>query len=315
MNKTIFYLIGLVALIIAVILFMSAYLVSEKNQVVLTQFGKPVGKPVLKPGIHFKVPFIQSAHYFDKRFLEWDGDKNQVPTKDKRFIWVDTYARWRISDPLLFFQRLKDEQGAQSRLDDILDGEVRNAVAKHNLVEIVRSTNRKVMFDDESDSLLTNEIITDIEAGRERIMQDILESAAKRTSDLGIEVLDFRIKRIDYVDEVRRKVYERMISERQRIAEKFRSEGNGEASRILGEKDRELKRIQSDAYRISQEIIGQADAQAASIYAAAYDQSPQSREFYQFIKSMETLEQTMDQETWLLLSTKGDFLRYIQRSQ
>lgn len=305
-----------VVIVVLIALFLSAYTVNEDKQVIITQFGKPVGEPVIKAGIHFRVPFIQTVNTFDKRFLEWDGDPNQVPTSDKRFIWVDTTARWRISDPLLFFQRLRDERGAQSRLDDILDGEVRNAVANHKLVELVRTTNREfAQTDDEVEISEDDEIFQQIEVGRERIREEILTSASQRTHDLGIEILDFRIKRLNYVEEVREKVYDRMISERRRVADKYRSEGQGEASRIMGRKDRDLKKIQSEGYRRYQEITGAADSVAARVYAEAYDRTPQSREFYEFIKSMETLEATLDKESALLLSTKGDLYRYLQNQK
>lgn len=288
----------------------SLYIVQESQQVIITQFGKPVGDPVATPGLKFKVPFIQKAHRFEKRFLEWDGDSNQLPTKDKRFIWVDMYARWRITDPLLFFQRLRDERGAQTRLDDILDGETRNAIANHNLVEVIRTSNRvptptELQSADES-------MLEEIKFGREAIRAEILAKAQTRTSDLGIEILDVQFKRINYVEEVRVKVYERMIAERRRIADRFRSEGEGEASRIRGERERELKRIQSDAYRQALEIIGGSDARATAIYAAAYDQSADSRSFYEFIKTMETYRKTLDAETSLILTTDGDFYRFLK---
>ena len=307
--------IAFAALILAVIVAVasSAYIVQETEQVIITQFGKPVGDPIIKPGIHFKIPVIQQANFFDKRFLEWDGDPNQVPTKDKRFIWVDTYARWRIKDPLLFFQRVRDERGAQSRLDDILDGETRNAIAKHNIVELVRSTNREPAM---SEELTAGEIATEltkIRVGREKITRSIIDAAANRTLELGIELLDIRLKRINYVEEVQRKIFERMITERKRIADKFRSEGQGEASKILGDKERELKKIQSEAYRTAQEIIGKADAEATAIYAQAYNQSQESREFYGFLKTMETYQTTLSEKDWLILSTKGDFFKYLQK--
>jgi membrane protease subunit HflC len=290
----------------------SAYVVQETQQVIVTQFGKPVGKPILEPGIHFKIPFIQHANFFDKRFLEWDGAPNQIPTKDKRFIWVDTYARWRITDPLLFFQRVRDERGAQSRLDDILDGETRNAIANNYLVEVVRSTNREPASSEEFTAGEISERLSKIKSGRETITRTIIEAAAPRTVELGIELLDLRLKRINYVDEVQQKIFERMITERKRIADKFRSEGQGEASKILGDKERELKRIQSEAYRTAQEIIGKADAEATTIYARAYNQSQDSREFYRFLKTMETYMTTMSEKDWMILSTKGDFFRYLQ---
>ncbi len=288
----------------------STYTVKETNQAIITQFGKPVGDPKSEPGIHFKLPFIQDAHFFEKRFLEWDGDPNQVPTKDKRFIWVDTYARWRITDPLLFFQRLRDELGAKSRLDDILDGETRTAIANHLLVEVVRSENRESAVDVEAGG--GAEALKSIEVGREKITREILKAAAARTDDLGIELLDLRFKRINYVEEVRVKVYDRMITERRRIADQFRSEGQGEASRILGEKERELKRITSEAFKTSEEIRGKGDAEATSIYARAYNRSVETREFYRFLKTMETYEATFGADDWLILSSDSDFYKYLK---
>ena len=291
----------------------SFYVVNEYDQVIITQFGRPVGDPKDSPGLQFKTPFIQQVHRFDKRFLEWDGAPNQLPTKDKRFIYVDTYARWRINDPLLFFQRLRDERGAQTRLDDILDGETRNAIANHDLVELIRGTNREVQQGD----LIPEDVVVleEIQFGREKIRQEVLRTAQSRTSDLGIEILDVQFKRINYVEEVRKKVYERMIAERQRIAERFRSEGEGEASRIQGERERDLKRIRSEAYRTAREIIGDADARATAIYANAYNRSPDSRVFYEFLRTMETYQTTLDAETWLVLSTDGEFYKFLKKSQ
>jgi membrane protease subunit HflC len=298
-----------IGLIVVLIVGGAFYVVNEAEQVVITQFGKPVGDPVTTPGLKMKLPILQKANYFDKRFLEWDGDPNQVPTQDKRFIWVDTYARWRITDPLLFFQRLRDERGAQSRLDDILDGETRNTIAKHELLEVVRSTNRP--FPEEE--IVADEVkFKEVVFGRAELEQEVFDTASTRTSDLGIEILDFRFKRINYVEEVRREVYARMISERQRIAEQYRSEGAGEAARINGDKERELKSITSEAYRQSQEIKGRADAEAADIYARAYNKDP---EFYRFLKTMEVYRETLDEETLLMLSTDGEFLRYLERAR
>ncbi|MCK5521290.1 MAG: protease modulator HflC [Candidatus Marinimicrobia bacterium] len=295
---------------VLVVFFSSMFIVNETEQTIITQFGKPVGDPITEPGIHFKVPIIQVANFFEKRFLEWDGYPNQVPTKDKRFIWVDTYARWRITDPLLFFQRLRDEAGAHSRLDDIIDGETRNSIAKHNLIEIVRTTNRDVEIDvDAVDA--EGDVLGKIEIGRAKIAKEILLAAQGRTVDLGIEILDFQFKRINYVREVQIKVFERMITERNRIADRYRSEGQGEASRINGEKDRELLRIQSDAYREAQEIRGSADAEATAIYNNAYNRNNSTREFYTFLKTLETYENTIDKKTTLVLSTEGDFYRFL----
>jgi membrane protease subunit HflC len=299
----------IVAFILLLVLRSGLYVVQEPDQVVITQFGKPVGDPVTTPGLKFKIPMVQAVNRFDKRFLEWDGDSNQLPTKDKRFIWVDTYARWRISDPLLFFQRLRDERGAQTRLDDILDGETRNAIAKHNLVELIRTSNREAVpgeLDEDETPLLP------IQTGREQIRREVLAAAQSRTTDLGIEILDVQFKRINYVEDVRRKVYERMIAERRRIADRFRSEGEGEASRIKGEKVRDLKKIQSEAYRTAREISGRGDAEATSIYAAAYDRSADSRSFYEFLKTMEIYEKTLDSETSLIFSTDGQFYKFLK---
>jgi len=306
-------IIGSVLFFLLLIVVSSAtFVVTETEQVIITQFGKPVGDPVMTPGIKFKLPFIQTANFFEKRFLEWDGDPNQVPTKDKRFIWVNTYARWRITDPLLFFQRLRDERGAQSRLDDILDGETRTAIANHNLVELVRTSNRDLVVADENIQNEEMGVLDTIKYGREKIREEIFKTSAERTVDLGIEILDFRFKRINYVKEVREKVFDRMITERKRIADKYRSEGQGEASRILGEKERELKRITSEAFKTAQEIKGKADAEATKIYASAYNTNNDSRDFYKFLKTMETYETTFDTKDWLILSSKSDFFRYLK---
>jgi len=284
------------------------YIVSETQQVVITQFGRPVGEPITQAGVHFKMPFLQTANFFEKRFLEWNGDPNEVPTKDKRFLLVDTYARWRITDPLKFFQRLQNERGALSRLDDIIDGETLNAIANHTVVEIVRSTNREVLLDPDLAEEEQMTTLDEVDTGRLDIMAVILTEAQKRTSDLGIEILDVRFKRINYNREVQRTVYQRMIAERTRIAERFRSEGLGESARIRGEKERELKAIQSDAFRQAQEIKGRADAEASAIYAAAYNRDA---EFYRFYKTMEVYPTTLDKDAWLVLTTEGDFFKYI----
>ena len=285
------------------------YVVAETEQVIITMFGKPVGEAVSAPGLHLKIPVLQKANFFDKRFLEWDGDANQIPTRDKKFIWVDTYARWRITDPLLFFQRLRDETGAQSRLDDILDGETRDAVAKQDLVEIVRSTNRDFLRSDDWVEGEEAEIFFQIEVGREKITREILANASKRTLELGIELVDLRLKRVNYVEEVRKKVYERMVSERRRVAEKYRSEGQGESARIRGQKERELKGITSEAYRQAQEIVGKADAEATRIYAEAYNQDP---DLYRFMKTLETYRTTMNEKSWMILTTDGEFFEYLK---
>ena len=300
----------LVVLLAALVLLgQTAYTVSETEQVIITRLGEPVGDPVVQAGLHFKVPFIERVNVFEKRFLEWDGNPNQVPTKDKRFIWVDTYARWRIVDPLLFFQRLRDERGAQSRLDDILDGETRNAVAQHDLIELVRSTNRNpedVPIESEEESV----ILDTIAQGRQEITREILTTAAGRVADLGIEILDLRFKRINYVEEVQQDVFARMIAERQRIAQQFRSEGQGEAARIDGERERELAQIVSEAYREAEALRGEADAEATRVYAEAYNRDA---DFYAFTKSLETYEATMDPSTVFILGTDSELLRYLRQ--
>ncbi|MEC8943470.1 MAG: protease modulator HflC [Acidobacteriota bacterium] len=289
----------------------SVYVTNEAQQVIITQFGRPVGEVVTDAGLHIKVPFIQAANYFEKRFLEWDGVANQVPTRDKRFIWVDTYARWRISNPLLFFQRLRDERGAETRISAILDGETRNAVARHDLVEVVRNSNREpdeILLDAEEETA----ILEQIQLGREAITREILEAAQSSFNDLGIEILDVRFKRINYVEEVQVDVFQRMIAERQRIASRYRSEGEGETARIDGERERELQRIQSLAYREAEEIRGQADGEATRIYAAAYNRDD---DFYAFIKSLETYELTADPSSILILTTDSELLRFVKSKQ
>lgn len=300
--------------ILLLIAFDGFYTVDETEQVIITQFGEPIGETVSDPGLKMKIPFMQRAHYFDERYLEWDGDRNQVPTRDKKFIFVDTYARWQITDPLQFFKRLRDERGAQSRLDDILDGETRNAIASHDLVEVVRSSNR----DPKSDATITEiveDTLADISVGRDSIQTMIQGLANERASDLGLKVLDFRFKRINYVEDVRQTVYDRMISERNRIADKFRSEGEGEAARINGEKERELQSIESEAFRRAEEIRGEADAQATAIYAKAYNQSNAARELYNFTRTLESYGRSLDKETSVILSTDSEFFRFLRNME
>ena len=298
--------VSLIVVVFLLLLFGGAFfIVNESEQVVITQFGEPVDQPITQPGLNFKIPLIQKANYFDRRFLAWDGEPKQVSTRDKRFININTYARWRISDPLKYAQRLFDESKAQNRLGAILEGATQNEIANHDLIELVRSTNREYISSGK-DKDQNNKAV--IERGRDALRAAILDLAKERTSDLGIEVLDFQFKRINYVPEVRNKVYERMISERKRIAEEFRSQGAGESARISGQKDRDLKEITSDAYRRSQEIKGRADAEAANIYAKAYNKDPN---FYKFMKTMDIFKNALDKETTLVLSTDGEFLRYL----
>ncbi len=305
-------IITIVIVLVAFIVIMQGFfIVSESEQVVITQFGKPVGEAITDAGMHFKIPFIQKANFFDKRYLEWDGAPNQVPTKDKKFIFVDTYARWQITDPLQFYKRLTNERGAQSRLDDILDGETRDFIANNYLEETVRTSNRTPMSSGAISEIIEDSLVV-IYVGRDSIQESIQKSANAQATDLGIAILDFRFKRINYVEEVRTQVYERMKSERYRIADKFRSEGQGEASRINGEKERELKTIQSEAFRKAEEIKGVADAKAAAVYSSAYDKNGQSRKLYSFLKSMETFQKTFNAETTVILSTDSDLYRYLK---
>ena len=303
----------LVALVaaVALLLFASVYTVSEPEQVILTQFGRPLGGVLKEPGLHLKVPFIQTVHRFDKRWLEYDGDPNEIPTKDKKYIWVDTYARWRIADPLRFFQAVRDERGGQSRLDDIVDGETRNAVASFDLIEVVRSSNRPFQVTEELAGIGSAEAMAPVAVGRSKIAQIILEKSARITPEFGIELVDVRFKRINYVDTVQQKVFERMISERRRIAERSRSEGQGRAAEIRGQKERDMLSASSAGYKTAQEIKGAADAKATTIYASAYGRDP---DLYQFLKSMETLNASLDEKAWLILSTDSELLKYLKSS-
>jgi membrane protease subunit HflC len=296
---------------LAILFFSSLYQLSETEQAILTQFGKPVGGLVTSPGLHLKMPFIQTVHLFDKRWLEFDGDPDEIPTKDKKYIWVDTYARWRIADPLRYFQAVHDERGAQSRLDDIVDGETRNAVASFDLIEVVRSSNREFQITEELAGIGSAEATVAVKEGRSKVAQIILEKAAKITPEFGIELVDVRFKRINYVESVQQKVFERMISERKRIAERSRSEGQGRAAEVRGQKERDMLAASSVGYRSAQEKKGEADAKAAAIYARAYGRDV---EFYQFMKSMDALAASLDSGTTAILSTDSELLRYLKSS-
>ena len=299
----------LATVLAALLFYLSVYTVSETNQVILVQFGRPVGGVVTVPGLHLKVPLIQVVHRFDKRWLEFDGDANEIPTKDKKYIWVDTYARWRIQDPLRFYQAVRDEHGGQSRLDDIVDGETRNAVASYDLIELVRSSNREFQLTEELAGIGSAEAMTTITTGRQKIASQILEKAAKITPEFGIELVDVRFKRINYVETVQEKVFERMISERKRIAERSRSEGQGRAAEIRGQKERDILAATSVGYKTAQELMGAADAKAALIYARAYGKDV---DFYQFLKAMETLNSSLDSKATLILSTDSELFKYLK---
>ena len=282
----------------------------ETEQVVVTQFGERIGDPKIEPGFYFRIPFIHKANYFRKNLLEWDGDPGQVPTLDKTFIWVDTFARWKIVDPLKFFETVRNEMGAQARLDDILDAAVRNFITSYPLIETVRKSNRKLEdFESDADQIAEKRIIPDITVGRAKITKGILDQAQPKLGEFGIKLVDVKIKRLNYVEEVRRTVYGRMIAERKQIAEKFRSEGEGEARKIEGSRERDLKQITSEAYREAQEIKGKADAEATRIYAQAFNKDP---DFYSFIKTLDVYKQTMDEKSTLILSTDSDFLKYFK---
>jgi membrane protease subunit HflC len=307
----------LVALVIGTYVSISSiYTVSEVEQVIMTQFGKPVGAPVTSAGLKVKVPFIQDVNPIDKRVLEWDGSPSDMPTKDKLYISVDLFARWRITDPLQYFLRLRDERSAQSRLDDILGSETRNAVAKHELIEIIRTTKDRVPL---RDTLLTDEerkldmgALVPIHKGRKLVEKEIFAAAAQKVRVFGIELLDIRFKRINYNKSVRPKIYERMISERRQIAERFLSEGNGEAARIRGNRVRDLNKIQSEAYRKVEEIRGAADAKATEIYAKAYNQSREAVAFYEFTRTMQSYKSVISSNTTLVLSTKSDLFKFLK---
>jgi len=299
-----------VVVVLAVIVLRSAiYTIDETKQVVITQFGRPVGDPIRDAGLHFKTPFVQKANYFEKRLLEWDGSPNQIPTRDKRYIWVDTTARWKIADPLKFLQSVGNETGAHAMLDDIIESATRESISNHILIEAVRNTNRLVeRVEDIEEVLGAEEALEEIEVGREELTRGILTQARELVPQYGIELVDVRIRRINYVEEVREKVYERMISERKRAAEKYRSEGLGKKAEIEGQMEKELNLIESEAYRKAQEIQGKADAEAVRIYAEAYSKDP---EFYSFLKTLETYQDTIDERSTIILSTDADYFKYL----
>ena len=314
---------GVILLVAAgVVIFGCAYTVDQTEQVVITQFGRPVGEPInasaadsFGPGLHFKIPFMQAANRFDKRILEWDGDPSEMTTRDKLYVVIDTFARWRIVDPLVYFQSLRDERSALSRIDDILGSETRNVVARHDLIELVRSDKDRKP---EQDATLVEAgaaigYLAPIRFGRNELEQEILKAAAPKMGIWGIELLDVRVKRLNYKEGVIGKIYDRMMSERMQIAERFRSEGAGEAAKIAGRKERDLQRIQSEAYRKVQEIQGDADAKASEVYANAYTSSPSAADFYGFIKTLETYQATLGSDTTVVLTTDSDLFRLFKQ--
>jgi modulator of FtsH protease HflC len=300
--------------LIAYLLMSSFYTVSEVEQVIITQFGRPVGPPVTTAGLKLKTPFIQDVNPIDKRILEWDGNPSDMPTKDKLYIAVDLFARWRINDPLQYFLRLRDERSAQSRLDDILGSETRNAVAKHELIEIIRTTKDRVPLRDAQLIEAESDVgaLVPIHRGRKLVEHEIFAAASQKVKVFGIELLDIRFRRINYNESVRPKIYDRMISERRQIAERFLSEGNGEAARIRGNRERDLNKIQSEAYRSVEEIRGVADAKATEIYASAYNRSPEAVAFYEFTRTMQSYKSIIAENTTVILSTDSDLFKFFK---
>ncbi len=299
---------GIVILLAVIVFSMSAYVVDQREQVVITQFGEPRAV-VTEPGLHFKVPLTQQATSFEKRVLEWDGRATQIPTKDKKFILVDTYARWRIINPLTFYQSVGDELGAQTRLDNVIDAAVRDYITDQLLLEVVRSSNRELV---QSEGEEIERIDMKIDMGREDLVKLMLGKASEMTPQYGIELVDIEIKHINYVESVREKVFSRMIAERQRIAEEYRSEGQGGRSRILGDMEKDLSKITSEAYKTAEEVKGKADGEATKIYATAYNKDPQ---FYSFLKALESYPETIDEDTWLILTTDSDYFKYLKEAK
>ena len=303
---------GLIIIAIALaafVVYQSAFIVDETEQVVVTQFGRVVGEPIRAPGLNFKIPFIQNTNYFPKNLLEWDGDPGQIPTRDKTFIWVNPFARWRIVDPVVFFQTVNNTESALNRLDDIIDPAVRNFITSYSLIEAVRLSNRTLDTFEIGLEDVEQKAIGNIVMGRRKITEGILKQAQPKLAKFGIELVDVKIKRINYVEEVRESVYGRMIAERRQIAEKFRSEGKGEALEIRGEKEKELKRITSEAYRTAQGLKGEADATVTRLLAQAFGADP---EFYSFTKSLEVYNEALGENSQIVLSTDADFLRYLK---
>ena len=303
-------------IIIVVLIIVAAnsfYILDERHQSIITRFGEPVGGATTQAGLHIKIPILDKVHFFEKRILEWDGDPKQIPTSDKRYIWLDTFSRWQINNPLRFYQTVRNETFAHGRLDDIISGTTRDIVSSNTLIEIVRNSNREMTFTDEYKDSSTGIGSTEraIESGRSKIADQIFNTSKELCAEYGIKLIDVKIKRINYVQEVRQKVYERMISERQKIAAKYRSEGQGNSAEILGQMKRELDRIESEAYETAQEIIGRADAEAIKIYANAYNRDPG---FYEFLKTLETYENTIDKKNTLIMTTDSDYYKYIKDS-
>jgi membrane protease subunit HflC len=314
MNTPVKYALGILVAAAVLALTGSFYVVEEGQQAVVLQFGRPVGATVSEAGLHFKVPFIQEVRRFDKRLLIWDGDPNQIPTAGREFIWVDSTARWRIVDPLKFLQSVATEVGAQSRLDDIIDSVVRDLVSANILVELVRSASWQTPKEEvleEASKEVVEELKKEIKLGREGLTRAVLSVVRKITPQYGIEVVDVRIKRLNYVESVREKVYARMISERKQLAARFRSEGEGRSAEILGNMEKELREIRSEAYRTVQEVRGKGDATATKIYGDAYGRD---KEFYAFSRTLENLKASKNKNATLVLTTDSDYYRYLKEA-
>jgi len=314
MKKVFGFITAVLVLIVLLFVTGTVYTVREDQQVILTQFGKSIGDPITEAGLHFKLPFIVKVNVIEKRVLAWDGESAQMPTRDKTYIQVDTFARWEISEPLVYFKTLRDERSALSRLDDILGSETRNAVAKHDLLEVVRSTKDRKP---EKTDWQTEEgaVFEPIKIGRREIENNVYQIAKTKLEDIGINLLDLRFKRINYNQSVAPQIYEQMISERQQIAERFRSEGAGEAARTMGKMEREVKRIESEAYRKIQSILGEADAESTRIYAEAYGGTPERESFYEFVKTLEAYDKILDENTTVILSTDSDLFKLLKGSK
>ena len=314
MKKVFGFITAVLVLIVLLFVTGTVYTVREDQQVILTQFGKSIGDPITEAGLHFKLPFIVKVNVIEKRVLAWDGESAQMPTRDKTYIQVDTFARWEISEPLVYFKTLRDERSALSRLDDILGSETRNAVAKHDLLEVVRSTKDRKP---EKTDLQTEEgaVFEPIKIGRREIENNVYQIAKTKLEDIGINLLDLRFKRINYNQSVAPQIYEQMISERQQIAERFRSEGAGEAARTMGKMEREVKRIESEAYLKIQSILGEADAESTRIYAEAYGGTPERESFYEFVKTLEAYDKILDENTTVILSTDSDLFKLLKGSK
>lgn len=302
----------LIIIVIALIVIINAfYITDETQQVIITQFGEPIGDGISNAGLHIKIPFIQKVHFFEKRTLEWDGTPQQIPTSDKRYIWLDTFARWQIDNPLKFYESTRTETAAHSRLDDIISGTTRDVISSNKLIDIVRDTNRDMGFTLEYEESTLEEIKKEkVTVGRSNIADTIQRISVPQIEKYGIKLVDVQVKRVNYVNEVREKVYDRMISERKKIAARYRSEGEGRAAEILGKMRRELDEIESEAYRTAQEIKGKADAEAIQVYANAYNKDP---DFYEFQKTLETYKHTIDKKNTLIMGTDSEYYKFLKK--